>query len=527
MTTGSKRWWRAVAVAAVTGGVIGGWFGLARPQPAKADKSHDETAWTRSTAVTDVARAPEAAPPTDAVTPVGGTLPIPVPGVSGPVVPAIPGSQPILVPAAPLFVPSPGLPVIEPVAGPRVSDAGFLSTDKTPLPVVPALPPAELPPLPAPPKTPEVKPVVSSPAVPPMPVAPTPPAVPPLPFVPMNTAEPPKAAPFPPTPPAGMAMPPVAPTAPPTPVLPRPAEIAPSLSPVTPVDPVQPMLPAKPNSDLKPSDPPITLNPTVAPAVPITPVVPGASGRDTPGTVVDRPKPPEPNFGTTDKFVFPIPVKPPAPDPLVPHQRDDTMFKLTTTAAFAVLGGAMLAGEKAGAFPAVPPSAAIPTPGMLVKADDKTDVENLKKDLTTANKKIEELEKQVKLLTDLLTGKRNPVGELVNPNDPGAVAQVTKLKDDIYKLETELKSLKTQTALKPLVAAPEVKPKGIVEIINEYPVEITMMINDKAPTYRVAPNTTLKVEVPAGEFTYQLLQSGAPATRSIIKDKEVVKLRIK
>ena len=202
------------------------------------------------------------------------------------------------------------------------------------------------------------------------------------------------------------------------------------------------------------------------------------------------------------------------------------MFKLTTTAAFAVLGGAMLAGEKAGAFPAVSPSAVIPMPGMLVKADDKTDVENLKKDLTTANKKIEELEKQVKLLTDLLTGKREG-GILVDPKKPGAVDDVTKLKDDIYKLETELKSLKTQTALKPLVAAPEVKPKGIVEIINEYPVEITMMINDKAPTYRVAPNTTLKVEVPAGEFTYQLLQSGDPATRSIIKDKEVVKLRIK
>ena len=41
MTTGSKRWWRAVAVAAVTGGVIGGWFGLARPLSVKADKSQD------------------------------------------------------------------------------------------------------------------------------------------------------------------------------------------------------------------------------------------------------------------------------------------------------------------------------------------------------------------------------------------------------------------------------------------------------------------------------------------------------
>ena len=562
MTTGNKRWWRAVAVAAVTGGVIGGWFGFARPQAVKADKSEDETTWTRaatttpSPAVTEVARTPDAAP-SGAITLVGGMLPIPAPGASGPVVPAIP-APPVLVPAAPLAVPPPGLPAIEPVAGPRVSDSAFLATDKTPLPVVPALPPAELPPLPAPPKTPDVKPVTPAPdmaprapvapvaAVPPMPAAPMLPALPPLPAAPMTTAEPPKAVPLaPPTPvappvdvapklpvpPAGMAVPPVAPAAPPAPVLPQPVEIAPSLPPAKPADPVQPMLPAKPDSDLKPTDPPITLNPSAPQVAPAVPIVPGVTARETPGTVVDRPKPPEPNFGTSDKFVFPLPVKPPAPNPLVPHQRDDTMFKLTTTAALAVLGGAMLAGDKAAALPAVPPSQVIPVPGpglgLLVKADDKTDIENLKKDLKDANKKIEELEKDVKKLTELLGGKRE-AGVLVDPNAPGAVAEVKKLKDDIFKLQQELDTLKkTQTALKPLVVAPEVKPKGIVKIINEYPVEITMMINDKAPTYRVAPGATLEVEVPAGEFTYQLLQSGAPATRSVIKDKEVVKLRIK
>jgi hypothetical protein len=66
-----------------------------------------------------------------------------------------------------------------------------------------------------------------------------------------------------------------------------------------------------------------------------------------------------------------------------------------------------------------------------------------------------------------------------------------------------------------------------VKIINEYPVEIAMVINGASPSYRVAPGTTLDVEVPAGDFTYQLLQSGAPATKSTIKDKETVKLRIK
>jgi hypothetical protein len=524
MTMGRKRWWRAVAIAAVGGGVIGGWFGLVRPQSAKSEPGHaEETAWTRAPVTTpaaptvaEVVRGPEVAPPTGPVTPAGAVLLVPVPGAGGPVVPAIP-------------VPPPGLPDIQPVAGPRVPDAGLTGGDKAALPavpVVPALPPAELPPLPVPPKTPDVKPV--APAADVTPKAPAPVGVPPMPAMPavpppMMTAEPPTAPFAPPMP----VVPPVEFGAKPaTPVIPQPAGIAPSPSPVKPVDPMQPAVPAKPDSDLKPSDPANTLNPTVppvspvAPAVPITP--PAFSGREAPGTAVDRAKSSDPNFGSSDKFVFPVPAKP-APDP-TPAPRDDTMVKLTTATAFAVLGGALLAAEKAAALPV--PS---PAPGMLVKADDK-DVEKLKTDLAAANKKIDDLEKQVKRLTELLTGRKDDLG-LAVPTDPGAVEDVKRLKDKIAGLETEIKTLKNQTtALRPTVGAPgvpEVKPKGIVKIINEYPVEISMVINGAAPSYRVAPNTTLEVEVPAGDFTYQLLQSGAPATKSVIKDKEVVKLRIK
>jgi hypothetical protein len=244
-----------------------------------------------------------------------------------------------------------------------------------------------------------------------------------------------------------------------------------------------------------------------------------------PGTVVDRPKPVDSNFGSADKFVFPVPVKPVIPNPAVPTPRDDTMSStLSTTAAFAVLGGAIFAIEKANAFPTLPPSAVVPTPGLLVKADDKMDIDKLKTDLTAANKKIEDLEKQVNRLTDLLTGKREG-GILVNPNAPGAVDDVKALKDKIAALEKEISSLKTQTSLRPTVTVPEAKPKGIVKVVNEYPVEISMVINDKS--YRVAPNTKLDVEVPAGDFSYQLLQSGAAVTKSVIKDKETVTLRIK
>src|SRR5262249_3614590 len=154
--------------------------------------------------------------------------------------------------------------------------------------------------------------------------------------------------------------------------------------------------------------------------------------------------------------------------------RDDNMAKLTTTAAFAVLGGALLAAEKATALP-VP---ALPTP-RAGKNDDKTDLEKLKTAPTAANKKIEDLENAVKRLTELLIGKKDELG-LTVPTEPGAVEEVKRLKDKIAALEKELNTLKSQTtALRPSVGGPgvpEVKPKGIVRIVNEYPVEISMVV---------------------------------------------------
>lgn len=547
--TERKRWWRAAAVAAVGGVVVtGGWFSLVRGkgEPDKADGPPPEAVnWTRTTApppaaptVAEVDRtAAEPAPPTGPVTPAAATLP-PIPtSVGGPVAPAVPVATPV--PPAPIAVPAP----VTPVSGPRIPDPALTGGDRSALPAVPpvpALPPAELPPLPTPPKAPEVKPVapptppapageaLPKPAAPAAPFAPTPPggSAPAIPPLPISTVEPPKAAaPVPPAPKPPVGVVPPMPEVPPPPaglggaLLPQPTPVAPPAPSVNSADPVRPMLPVKPDSDLKPSNSGNTLNPTVAPAVP---VVPAPAGLEPPARPVALPKPPEPAFGSTDKDVFPVR---PVGDPRVPQQRDDTMLNLTTTAAVAVLGGAMLAFEKANVPPSAVPRPAIgAAPAVPLKADEKTDAEKLRTDLVAANKKIEDLEKQVKRLTELLSGKRDELGILVDPNAPGAAEEVKRLKDRVAALEKELTTLKTQTALKPAVV-PEAKPKGTVKIVNEYPVEISMVINDKS--YRVAPNTKLDVEIPAGDFTYQLLQSGAAATRSAIKEKETVTLRIK
>jgi hypothetical protein len=198
-----------------------------------------------------------------------------------------------------------------------------------------------------------------------------------------------------------------------------------------------------------------------------------------------------------------------------------------------VLGGAMgmvaTTAAPAAALPLPPkpitPLIAPTLPTNSVKIDADSDVKALRKDLETANR-------EIKRLTELLEGLKD------QPSEPGALRELTKLKDKVHEqgekiaaLEKELLAMKNSTSLKPTTPGPAQAPaltgRGIVRVINEYPVEVTILINDR--THRVAPNTSSDVPVPTGEFTYQLISSGtflAPV-RGPIGEKEVVKLRIK
>jgi hypothetical protein len=514
MTQERKAWWRKVVVATVGGSVVaGGLFSLLRATAEPATPANHEQTWTKpatpsSPATPSIAEVERSNTHNENIALVSASQPVP-----SPVAPALP-----IVPSVPVpSVPLPAVPVpsgIEPVSGPRIPDVNIPVPNHIAIPPVPALPSVEPPKLPATPAKPDVTPL--TPPLPSVPVAP--PMALPL----------PTPAPVKPT----LPMPPI----PEPPAIPLPTGITPTAPPVKPADIVPPVTPIKPDSNLNPVVPPSTLNPLppvlpgnllplpgVNTAQPIVPQPPLPGGREVPGTTVDRPKPTEPSFGASDKFIFPVPEK---YNPLDLTPRDPAMFKFNHSAALAVIAGAMLTAEQAKSAALVPFPPYVP-PTVPVRADDKVETEKLKKELEEANKKIATLEKQVAKLTELLTGKKDELG-IPLPSDPGAVAEIKRLNDQLKAMEKELNALKAQTSsLKPSVTppAPEVKPKGIVKVVNEYPVEISMVINEKS--HRIAPNTKIEVEVPAGEFSYQLLQSGAAATRSVIKDKETVTLRIK
>ncbi len=211
------------------------------------------------------------------------------------------------------------------------------------------------------------------------------------------------------------------------------------------------------------------------------------------------------------------------------------MITFNQTAAAAVLGGVLSA--PANPALAVPPFPAPVVPVAPIKADEKTDAAEAKRLGEDANRKLTAIQEQLKQLAEVLNGKRDEKGFPL-PSDPGLVAEMRTLKDklerlekDVFKLETDIRSLKS-TSLRPPAPGPipgaTVDPKagkGTVRVVNEYPVQISIVVN--GTSHRVAPSKSLDIDVAAGDFTYQLLESGAASTKSVIKERETVTLRIR
>jgi hypothetical protein len=560
---GRKRWWR-IAAAAIIGGVglSLAWVGFTRHATAEPvaqvplGGQPGDGAWTRA------ATPPAAKPSTTdlppfkdpGVIPSSGTVLVPVPAMT---------PSPLPLPAMP--IPATSDPVMP---GPRMPDAGLVNGSMPP-PAIPQLPSAELVPFPAVP-SPDVKPILPIPSVTPVvPAAPAgevrtmeqpnppgelaavggtspqpqvQPAAPALPLIPSNpeTVEPPLPIKLPDSPQ------PVLPVRPDsglpslpggTTVKPEPVGGVLGASPMLPVTPIAPSFPV--NDPVKPIDPlaPITPvippigNPAIPAAPPMVPPVPaiqtaGPGGTQS-GTVLDRPKPIAPPLPSTEKYSFQLPTAPIAQTP-----GENPMLNLNQTAAAAILGGVLFAQTN-------PTVAAPPFPGAVVpmapiKLDDKqgTDVAELKKQVEESNKKLTSVLEQLKQLHELLNGKKDFDGTPLPI--PGLVAQVKDLKDKLDKIEKDVAGLKSQqTSLRPTnpnptSPTPIVDPragKGTVRIINEYPVQISMVVN--GVSHKIQPGKSLDVDVPMGEFTYQLLESAAASTKSVIKEKETVTLRIK
>jgi hypothetical protein len=179
---------------------------------------------------------------------------------------------------------------------------------------------------------------------------------------------------------------------------------------------------------------------------------------------------------------------------------------MTSTLRHTALAAAM------GALAFVPsPAVAFPSPAAANAADDKKTVEQ----------RLEDLEKKMNRVLEHLEGRKDETGARL-PSDPGLIEEVRRLKNELASLRTEVNGMKSSTSFR--VVDP-LAGKGTVRVVNEYPVEISIVVNSLS--YRLAPSEKRDILVPAGEFRYQLLTAGAGETRSVIREKETVTLRIK
>lgn len=476
-TVRRRRWWRAAVVCGAA--AAAGWAGVALAEPIKTpltpDTKVEPAVWTRSSA----------SPPA-AVVPVAGKLPPvsalpPEPPTAGPRLPDLPGVPPVKadLPAIPT------LPAPTPVPKARES-----------APEIPRLPePKEsapqLPRLPEPPKVRE-----ASPEIPRLPEPPTPKAVEPTPVLPV----PPPGDLAPPAPPAKSADP-ARPTPPTAPDL--------NLRPANPANSVNSEAPAVLPAPRSLTAPPPTSEPVRA-APPVVPTVPTGSG----GALPAIPAPPVPPVRPPAAPVTAFPAAPTGTGRADPPTPGDTT--MTPTLRHTALAAAM------GALAFAPATAAaLPTPA--AEAQDKG--------ARTNDQKLEDLQADVrainstlKRLAEAIDGRRDDKG-VPSPYDRGLAAEVKDLRDTVARLEKQLNELKTSTSLSPSRPLDPLAGRGTVRVVNEYPVDISILVN--GTSYRLSPNEKRDILVPMGEFQYQLLTAGAGVTRSSIREKETVTLRIR
>jgi hypothetical protein len=150
-------------------------------------------------------------------------------------------------------------------------------------------------------------------------------------------------------------------------------------------------------------------------------------------------------------------------------------------------------------------------------------------DAAEVKKQLDDIKADVKQILDLQKDLAGAVfGKTDGKPDSGLVkrlgdlaALIGKLDERLTAMEKKMDGTTTRTSERP----PAGTSRAFVRIVNDYPVDMTMLVNGRST--RLLPGEVKTVEVPSGSYTYELLASGQMATTSTLKDGETVTLRIK
>jgi hypothetical protein len=193
-----------------------------------------------------------------------------------------------------------------------------------------------------------------------------------------------------------------------------------------------------------------------------------------------------------------------------------------SVSAFALMMGAMLHGSTAAAIDGPP--------------TDEEKLDNIQKQLNNLTRTLTSVgESSVKAASAVNDLKRDLTGELNSmqasiTNIGLSQAKTTKglddLREEMVRLRSEVDTLRAkvqtnsnyQALYNPNSTVTTPVGMGRVEIVNTYASEVAVVLNRRA--YYVAPGETRTIEnVPAGNFTYEVLGIQPPVTRTISPDK--------
>jgi cell division protein FtsB len=142
-----------------------------------------------------------------------------------------------------------------------------------------------------------------------------------------------------------------------------------------------------------------------------------------------------------------------------------------------------------------------------------------------------ELARQIADLQDSMKSLTRTVDTLSRQVDQkDAIDRLARQLDEMSrKMETlqrdvaDMKSTRSSTSLRVDPSAVTLK-SGRVRFVNDYPDDVTVVLNDR--TYRMLPGTDLTLTVPAGAFRYQVLQLQSSIQNRTLADNETKEIRI-
>lgn len=209
------------------------------------------------------------------------------------------------------------------------------------------------------------------------------------------------------------------------------------------------------------------------------------------------------------------------------------MLSIRQALAAAAFGAAVATSPVSAQAPSDPPKPETPKPAAPVAS---ADTEALKKTVDDLKADIKQLQTFRKDMEDAVYGKSD--GKTLA--DAGLMKRLADLEAAIKRLDEKLTKIDgrmtelgkgTTSAYTPGTpgttnpAPTNPTNKSTVRLINDYPVEMSMIVNGKS--YRLNPGETRNVDVPPGSYTYELITAGSQPVTSTIKDAETVTLRIR